>query len=181
MVRLFKYSARWAVPTQPLSRPVVPGGFQKEQRLRWRRDHGGLWAEGQEEHIPKVMGLYSGPCAAHRRPYYRVALWPPGVAFRRVHAYDALTVRSPDANKERDYPMSATPRHVSTAVGLVIAGAMRDVDNGTGLSATDVYFAVLRELKDWTEGEEELGRLLAEDIVSFFGGHATWPTETEEK
>lgn len=70
--------------------------------------------------------------------------------------------------------MSATPRHVSTAVGLIIAGAMRDVDNGTGLSTTDVYFAVARELKDWLEGQTEQGRLLSEDLVSFFGGKVQW-------
>lgn len=70
--------------------------------------------------------------------------------------------------------MSATPRQVSRAVGLVIAGAMRDVDNGTGLCFTDVMFAVSRELKDWLEAEEEIGRMVTAEMVSFFGGEVAW-------
>lgn len=64
--------------------------------------------------------------------------------------------------------MSATPRHISTAVGLIIAGAMRDVDNGTGLSVTDVYHAVARELCDWMEGEPEL---IADMVEQVFDKH----------
>jgi hypothetical protein len=76
--------------------------------------------------------------------------------------------------------MSATPRHVSTAVGLVIAGAMREVDNEQGISSTDVYFAVLRELKDWVEGETDIAKLLAEDLATFNGGQVIWGDTTSE-
>lgn len=62
--------------------------------------------------------------------------------------------------------MSATPRQVSTAVGLIIAGAMRDVDNGTSLSAVDIYHAVARELADRMEGEPELIADLVEQVFA---------------
>lgn len=51
--------------------------------------------------------------------------------------------------------MSVTERQVANAIGLIIAGAMRDVDNGIG-TASAIYFAVARELSDWLEGEPEL-------------------------
>lgn len=59
--------------------------------------------------------------------------------------------------------MSSTARQVENAINLVIAGAMREVDNGTGtVSYADIMYAVGRALSDWLDNDEEI----AADLVA---------------
>jgi hypothetical protein len=68
--------------------------------------------------------------------------------------------------------MSVTERQVANAVGLIIAGAMSDVDNGNG-TASAIFFAVASELSDWLEGEPDLF-----DTI-FMGGNSTTESRYE--